>query len=379
MEEIPEDKEKKPINQNKALCNICNSYDKYFLCDYCFKKYNSVYKQKKEGLEGSEKLLSDKIECLLTYNREKSKKLNKKIYLDKYKNILLERIKQEENKIQELEEESKKYEKLIIGQKDKISRLNSMFNVDMKPQSSLFDSYTNLANSNIIVNENEINDIDEIKNEIFEINSKIINYKKKYIFDLFEESFIKNKTIIKVTDFFNIDSEPENKNDKNCMNFSIVNIQDKMSKEIKLDVFKIVIEDKNDVYLERFNSFFISMVSFLEKAYKRLKLKMPYKINFPKILNTNGFEYKIEIKKNELDNVNEVNNAIKGYHLLNINYEYLINYIFGDSIRMKYMFDMSFFITDKNENLGSLKNIEEESKIKQGPQEIFGFEVLDHF
>ena len=46
---------------------------------------------------------------------------------------------------------------------------------------------------------------------------------------------------------------------------------------------------------------------------------------------------------------------------------------------MKYMFDMSFFITDKNENLGSLKNIEEESKIKQGPQEIFGFEVLDHF
>jgi len=379
MEEIPEDKEKKPINQNKALCNICNSYDKYFLCDYCFKKYNSVYKQKKEGLEGSEKLLSDKIECLLTYNREKSKKLNKKIYLDKYKNILLERIKQEENKIQELEEESKKYEKLIIGQKDKISRLNSMFNVDMKPQSSLFDSYTNLANSNIIVNENEINDIDEIKNEIFEINSKIINYKKKYIFDLFEESFIKNKTIIKVTDFFNIDSEPENKNDKNCMNFSIVNIQDKMSKEIKLDVFKIVIEDKNDVYLERFNSFFISMVSFLEKAYKRFKLKMPYKINFPKILNTNGFEYKIEIKKNELDNVNEVNNAIKGYHLLNINYEYLINYIFGDSIRMKYMFDMSFFITDKNENLGSLKNIEEESKIKQGPQEIFGFEVLDHF
>ena len=379
MEEIPEDKEKKPINQNKALCNICNSYDKYFLCDYCFKKYNSVYKQKKEGLEGSEKLLSDKIECLLTYNREKSKKLNKKIYLDRYKNILLERIKQEENKIQELEEESKKYEKLIIGQKDKISRLNSMFNVDMKPQSSLFDSYTNLANSNIIVNENEINDIDEIKNEIFEINSKIINYKKKYIFDLFEESFIKNKTIIKVTDFFNIDSEPENKNDKNCMNFSIVNIQDKMSKEIKLDVFKIVIEDKNDVYLERFNSFFISMVSFLEKAYKRFKLKMPYKINFPKILNTNGFEYKIEIKKNELDNVNEVNNAIKGYHLLNINYEYLINYIFGDSIRMKYMFDMSFFITDKNENLGSLKNIEEESKIKQGPQEIFGFEVLDHF
>lgn len=379
MDEIPEDRENKPLNSNKALCNICNSYDKYFLCDYCFKKYNSVYKQKKENLEDSEKILSNKIECLLSYNKEKSKKLNKKIYFDKYKNILLERIKQEENKIQELEEESKKYEKLIIGQKDKISRLNSMFNVDIKPQNSLFDSYTNLTNSNIIVNESEINDIDEIKNEIFEINSKIINYKKKYIFDLFEESFIKNKTIIKITDFFNIDSEPENKNDKNCLNFSIVNIQDKMSKEIKLDVFKIVVEDKNDVYLERFNSFFLSMVSFLEKAYKRFKLKMPYKINFPKILNTNGFEYKIEIKKNELDDVNEVNNAVKGYHLLNINYEYLINYIFGDSIRMKYLFDMSFFITDKNENLGSLKNIEEESKIKQGPQEIFGFEVLDHF
>ena len=377
--EDSEDRENKPINNNKALCDICNSYDKYFLCDYCFKKYNSVYKQKKENLEDSEKDLSKKIDCLLSYNKEKSKKLNKKIYYEKYKNILLEKIKQEENKIQELEEESKKYEKFLIEQKDKISRLKSIFNVDTKQHNSLFDSYTNLTNTNIIINENENNDIDEIKNQIFEINSKIINSKKKYIFDLFEESFIKNKTIIKITDFFNIYSEPENNNDKNCLNFSIVNMQDKMSKEIKLDVFKIVVEDKNDIYIERFNSFFISMVSFLEKAYKRFKLKMPYKISFPKILNTNGFEYKIEIKKNELDNVNEVNNAIKGYHLLNINYEYLVNYIFGDSIRIKYFFDMSFFITDKNEDLGSLKNIEEESKIKQGPKEIFGFEVLDNF
>ena len=377
--EDSEDRENKPINNNKALCDICNSYDKYFLCDYCFKKYNSVYKQKKENLEDSEKDLSKKIDCLLSYNKEKSKKLNKKIYYEKYKSILLEKIKLEENKIQELEEESKKYEKLLIEQKDKISRLNSIFNVDTKQHNSLFDSYTNLTNTNIIINENENNDIDEIKNQIFEINSKIINSKKKYIFDLFEESFIKNKTIIKITDFFNIYSEPENNNDKNCLNFSIVNMQDKMSKEIKLDVFKIVVEDKNDIYLERFNSFFISMVSFLEKAYKRFKLKMPYKISFPKILNTNGFEYKIEIKKNEVDNVNEVNNAIKGYHLLNINYEYLVNYIFGDSIRIKYFFDMSFFITDKNEDLGSLKNIEEESKIKQGPKEIFGFEVLDNF
>ena len=182
MDEIPEDRENKPLNSNKALCNICNSYDKYFLCDYCFKKYNSVYKQKKENLEDSEKILSNKIECLLSYNKEKSKKLNKKIYFDKYKNILLERIKQEENKIQELEEESKKYEKLIIGQKDKISRLNSMFNVDIKPQNSLFDSYTNLTNSNIIVNESEINDIDEIKNEIFEINSKINKLQKEIYF-----------------------------------------------------------------------------------------------------------------------------------------------------------------------------------------------------
>ena len=45
--------------------------------------------------------------------------------------------------------------------------------------------------------------------------------------------------------------------------------------------------------------------------------------------------------------------------------------------KLKYLFDMSFFLTDKNENLGSLENIKEESKINQKPDGLFGFELLD--
>ena len=32
--------ENEKINQNKLICNICNSPDKYFLCHSCFKHYN---------------------------------------------------------------------------------------------------------------------------------------------------------------------------------------------------------------------------------------------------------------------------------------------------------------------------------------------------
>ena len=368
-------------NNNNYICGICFSNDRYFLCKKCFKRYNSVYQDKKKNLELSEESLSKRIEDLLSFNIEKSKKLNKKLFIDKYKQILQERIKQEENKIKKYEEENKEYEKLKIGQKDKNSRLNLMINsenndIKKEENTNLFDSTANLMNSNIFINEsNENNDLDKIKNEIFTINRKIIDYKLKYIYNLFEESFIKNKTIIKITDFFNVFSEDnEEIDDSNRLNFSILDTKfGKKLNLLKLEVFK---KNENDIYLKRFNSFFTSMTSFLEKAYKKFKLKMPYKINYPKI-NANNFEYKIELKKEELSEEIFMNsNTVKGYHLLNINYEYLINYIFGDSKRLKYLFDVSIFLNDKIENLGSLKNIEEESKLNQKPNEYLDFEIL---
>lgn len=370
-----EENQNKQINQNKYICNICNCPDKYFLCSFCFNKYNDNYKHKKKNFEESEKSMAGKIEYLLKCNQAKSKTLNKKIHLDKYKQILLERIKQEEDLIKNYEEEFQKYEKLIIEQKDKNNRINHKLEEVNTKESNLFDSASNLGESDNIINENKNEDIDEIKDKINKINEKIINYKIKYIYDLFEESFIKNKTIIKITDFFNIISEePENKEENN-QNFSVLELQDTLSKEIKIEVFKENSEN-SDIYLKRFNSFFVSMVSFLEKAYKRFKLQMPYQINFPKIKNKE-VEYKISLKKNELNENNIINNAVDGYHLLNINYEYLINFIFGDSVRLKYMFDLSFFTKNKNENLGSLKNIEEESKINEKSEEFQGFVVLD--
>ena len=379
MKENKEENENLINSQNKYICNICNSNDRYFLCDICFKKYNSTYEQKKNDLEYSEKLLSKKIKDLLLFNNDKSIKLNKKLFYDKYKQVLLERTKQEENNIKKYEDEYKNYEKLIIEQKDKNSRLKAMLDTDNKEQKkeeNIFDSTNNLMNSDIIVNEND--DIDKIKNDIFEINYKITNYKTKYIYHLFDESFIQNKTLIKITDFFNVLPKKEENTNINRLNYSILNTQDNIiTNELNIEALKKTEDKVYDIYLKRFNTFFISLVSFLEKAYKKFKLEMPYKISYPKIFNTNGFDYKFELKKEELDEEIAVNNAVKGYHLLNINYEYLINYIFGDSKKLKYLFDMSFFLTDKNENLGSLENIKEESKINQKPDGLFGFELLD--
>ena len=367
--------ENEKFNQNKYICNICNCPDKYFLCNSCFKEYNKNYIEKKNNFEKYEKSMSEKIERLLKCNEGKSKKLNKKILFDKYKLILLDRIKQEEELTKKCDEELKKYEALIIEQIDKNNRLKGRLDEDTTKESNLFESAINLNNNNIIINENENKDIDDIKNEIEKINTKIINFKKKYIYDLFEESFIKKKSIIKITDFFNIISEEPEKKEEDNQNFSVLAIQDTLSKEIKIEVLKGDSEN-SDIYLKRFNAFFNSMVSFLEIAYNRFKLQMPYKINYPKI-KYKDLEYKIKIEKKELNDNNIVNEAVDGYHLLNINYEYLMNYIFGDSVKIKYMFDLSSFIKNKNEDLGSLKNIVEESKINQEPKECNGFVVVD--
>ena len=363
------------IIHDEYICNICNSKDKYFICGDCFKRYNSTYFQKKSDLEHSEKSLSKKIIQLLSYNNNKSKQLNKKILLDKYKQILLEKIKQEENQIKKYEEESKEIEKIIIEQKDKNTRLNSMLikenkeNNEPKIESNIFESAINLNDSNIYFNNENNDNINDIKNNIYQLNSKIKKYKEEYIKKLFNESFIEAKTIIKIPEFFNIVKEKEEKEETketNNTDFSIINIKDKMiSKELNLEVLKKRENNIYDIYLTRFNSFFNSMVSFLEKAYNKFKLEIPYKMNYPKIININGTninEYKIELNYKGLDEEIVVNNAVKGFHLLNINYEFLINYIFGDSAKLNYLFDMTLFLNDKDKNLGSLENIKKESK-----------------
>ena len=363
-------------SQNKCICNICNLPDKYILCETCFGIYNEKYNKKKNNLISSEKKISEKIYDILISNKEKSNKLNAKLYLEKKNQFLLQKKVLEEERIKILKEEDNKYENLIIEQEDKNSRLkveldkiSKKINNDTKQEDDAIKSISDIT----IINRNNNSDdnIDNIKNEIFEINSKIIKYKQKYIFNLFEESFIKNKTYIKITDFFNVSSEVET-NDINRLNFSIMNDQKKVSNEIYIDILL-----KKHYYLKRFNSFFKSMISFLEKAYNKFKLKMPYKINYPKISNNEGFEYKIELKSNELKEQMVINSAINGFHLLNIDYEYLINYFFGDSKRIKYLFDLTIFRNDKNDDFGSLKNIEEESKIEQNTDNNFGFEVID--
>ena len=233
-----------------------------------------------------------------------------------------------------LKEEDNKYEKIIIEQEDKNSRLimdlDKILNKkNQNVKQDDVDIMKSLSDITIINNYNNNVSIDDINNEIFEINSKITKYKQKYIFNLFEELFIKNKTYIKITDFFNISPDVEN-SEINRLNFSLLNFQKKESKELYVDVLY-----KKDYYLKRFNSFFKSMVNFLEKAYNKFKINMPYKILYPKIKNNEGFEYKLEIKSNELKEQMIISSAISGYHLLNINYEYLINYIFGDSKKVK--------------------------------------------
>ena len=367
--------ENEKINQNKLICDICNCPDKYFLCNSCFEEYNNIYKEKKDNFVKSENAMSGKIRDLLICNKEKIKTLNKKILCDRYKKVLLDRQKQEEELIKKCEEELKKYENLNKEQEIENNKLKTKLLEDNTEESTnLFESAVNLNNNNIAINDNENKDINDIKKEIEKINLEIINYKKKYIYDLFEETFIKKKTIIKITDFFNIITDEPEKKETN-ENFSILGIPDKLSKEIKMEVLKGNSE-KSDIYLKRFNSFFNSMVSFLEEVYKRFKLQMPYKINYPKI-KYKDFEYKIKLEKKELNDNSIVNAAVDGYHLLNINYEYLVNFIFGDEIKLKYIFDLSFFIKNKVEDLGSLKKIEEESKINQGTNECDGFVLVD--
>ena len=259
---------------NIYRCNICNnSEEEFLLCDDCFKNYISKFEDNINNFLNTEKSIIKKIDLILTFNNEKSKKLNHKIYLDKYKQILESRIQQEEIKIKKYKEEASKYENLVINQKDRNNGLEHFLkdndlggNINNKDKNISFNnSLNNSINDNNDVYRSEIS---KTKNEIFDINSKIKTYKKKYIYDLFQDLFIKKKTIIKISDFFN-DEQQQNNN----LNFSIIltpnknNNTDMNQDDSSSDIIKLNLLTEYDVLLKRLNSFFKTMVHFLEKAF----------------------------------------------------------------------------------------------------------------
>ena len=143
------------------------------------------------------------------------------------------------------------------------------------------------------------------------------------------------------------------------------------------DIIKLNLLTEYDVLLKRLNSFFKTMVYFLEKAFNQFKIKMPFKINQFKVEYKNGFEYNIEINKIQLNNQSEIRHVIKGYHLLSINYIYLMQNIFGDSIKLNDWFDFSFFLSEQNDDIGSIKTIIEDAKNEEKEKEYNGFIVID--
>jgi hypothetical protein len=346
---------------NKYLCDICKMSHKNMLCDECFKKYNNKFESYINKFVITRKTLSKKIDFLLNCNIEKSKKLNRKINLDKCQILFDDKIREEETKINKYKGEVCKTDELINKQKEKNAKLSeSLKRIEEEME-----------------NIDQEQEIMEMKNKILEISSKIKEKKKKFIYDLFEDLFIKKKCIIKISDFFN-----ENQQSSNDMNFSIINISSKDDKNfsntnnVKSDEIKLSVLRQNNILLKRFNSFFKAMILFLQKSYGRFKIKMPYEIKNNKIKYKNNFEYSCELDK-ELNDQIALNNFTKGLHLLNINYIYLMENIFGDSLKLKNWFDISTFLSDKDDDLGSVERILEESKNDKNEEEYNGFIIVE--
>lgn len=347
----------------KYLCDICNMTDENLLCDDCFKKYNNKFESYINKFETTRKTLSKKIDYLLICNNEKSKKLNKKIYLDRRQILLDDKIREEEEKIEKYKEEVNKTKELINKQKEKNAKLSEK----LKSVEEEMDK---------IDTEQEIM---EMKSKILEISTKIMKKKKKFIYDLFEDLFIKKKCIIKISDFFN-----ESQQLNNDLNFSIINLSSKEDKNtgnannVKSDEINLNVLKQNNNLLRRFNSFFKAMIFFLQKSFGRFKIKMPYEIKNNKIKYKNNIEYSCELDK-ELNDQIALNNFTKGLHLLNINYIYLMENIFGDSLKLKNWFDISAFLSDKDDDIGSIERILEETKNDKNEDEYNGFVILEDY
>ena len=148
-------------DENKYICDICNSQEEFLLCENCFKKYNSAFEENINNFKTTGKELSKKIESLLNFNKYKSQHLNKRIKSDKYKPVMESRIKQEEMMISVYKEEVQKYQNMLIKQKDK-----------------------NVGLSFILKDlEKEENKTDEIKNDSITLN--IFKFHKIEIYNIF--------------------------------------------------------------------------------------------------------------------------------------------------------------------------------------------------
>ena len=377
----------KENNMNICRCDICNSPEELLLCNKCFDSYNKEFEVNLNKFTTTRNLLSEKIKKILLFNTAKSERLNKVIIINKYKQTLESLINQEKSKLDKYQKESKEYDDLLIKQKEKNSRLKSILNDLEKGESSdepqndlIFESEINLTKFKFLVDsKNSNNDnISNLKKQIFEMNNKIRKVKKEYIYDLFEKLFIKKKSIIKISDFFKNTQYQENN-----MNFSIIKINNSsnsdnkdfendtsINKKINIELLK-----ENDIYLKRFSSFIKSMFSFLEKCYKKFELKMPFKTNNYKIVYKNEFEYNCDINESKIKDLSAINSIIKGLHLLNINYIYLMQYIFGDTIKLNDWFDISLFLTSQSDDVGSLEKILEDAKNGDVEEVFEGFLV----
>ena len=359
--------------KTKYRCDICHNQEEILLCDDCFKSINSTYEGYINNFINTENSISKKIDFLLTFKNEKSNLLNKIIKNDIYKQTLESRIKKEETLINKYKLELQNYEKELIKQKENNDALSYILKgyESENNNDNIDNSLININKSNLIY-QNDNDNISKIKNDIFEINKKIKQFKEKYINDLFEELFNKNN-IIKISDFFNDNQENNN-------NFSIIKINNNEDNENDYLFGKsinILVLKKNDYVLKKFNNFFKTMILFLEKAYQKFKLKFPFKINHFKIEYKNGIEYNCEIDKSQLNDHMALTKANKGYHLLNINYIFLMQNIFGDSRQLNDWFDISIFLEDKNDDIGSLEKILEESKNDKKEEEFMEFVIIN--
>ena len=86
--------------------------------------------------------------------------------------------------------------------------------------------------------------------------------------------------------------------------------------------------------------------------------------------------------KNLIKNDKYLNQLNKGYNLLNLDYNYLIQNIFGDESKLKYWFDISIIASEEEIENGSIKNILEnvennDTEKKYEEKEYSGFIIID--
>ena len=226
---------------------------------YKIKGYDSKaisYKKKENIFSPSLLLIEDKEKYPLTCRVEKIKDIKKDIsYLNKFEKALKEnRGKSKE----EIEEEMKKRNKTFDKNTEKKNSVlfiddysNAMDNVRQKIMEEL--KIKNMSFQQLRkINLDLINNINETKASINNINDDYIN-KKKYVDD---EIFLSSKGMIRSARKKNLNknnNEKEDNNDNNILIYDYDNMENEKNKEIKEDEIKITFQRKRDSELEKKN------------------------------------------------------------------------------------------------------------------------------